>query len=91
MASESQFAAYLGASHPAFIADEFPVKISESSYSPDNAAGGRVRLSGLRGAVHLTGRECVIRGAHPANPMRGIVRLADRSEVSVKRENCLII
>ena len=52
------------------------------------AAGSRVRLIGLRGAAHLNGREGVVHGADPANSERVIVRLADASDVSVKRENC---
>jgi len=51
--------------------------------------GSRVRLTGLRGAAHLNGREGVIRCADPANSARVIVHFADGSEVSVKRENCL--
>jgi len=51
--------------------------------------GSRIRLTGLRGAAHLNGREGVIRGADPANSARVIVHFADGSEVSVKRHNCL--
>jgi len=45
----------------------------------------------LRGAVHLNGREGVVRGADLANSTRVVVRFADGSEVSVKPENCVIL
>jgi hypothetical protein len=40
-----------------------------------------VRLTGLRGAAQLNGREGVIRGVDPANAERKLVRFVDGSEV----------
>jgi len=54
-------------------------------------ANTRVRLVGLQGAAHLNGREGAAAGADPANAARRIVRFADGTQVSVKRENCLIM
>ena len=44
-------------------------------------------LTGLRGAVHLNGREGVIRGQDPANPERWTARLDDGTRVSEKAAN----
>ena len=46
-----------------------------------------VRLTGLRGAAHLNGREGVIRGEDPGNNERWKARLDDRTYVSVRAVN----
>jgi len=46
-----------------------------------------VRLTGLRGAAHLNGREGVIRSIDPANKERWSVRLDNGTCVSVKAGN----
>jgi hypothetical protein len=46
-----------------------------------------VRLTGLRSATHLNGREGVIRGPDPADKKRWTVRLDDGTCVSVKAAN----
>ena len=88
IAAEAGLAAFRGrASHP-------DPTVANNSHAPDVAAGdagARVRLRGLRGAAHLNGREGIVRGEDPANPARVVVRFADGSEVSVKRDNCEIL
>jgi len=46
-----------------------------------------IRLTGLRSAAHLNGREGVIQGADPANDYRWTARLDDGTFVSVRAEN----
>jgi hypothetical protein len=46
-----------------------------------------IRLTGLRSATHLNGREGVIRGPDPADEERWTARLDDRTCVSVKAAN----
>ena len=46
-----------------------------------------IRLTGLRSATHLNGREGVIRGGDPADSERWTARLDDGTCVSVKSEN----
>jgi hypothetical protein len=46
-----------------------------------------IRLTGLRSATHLNGREGVIRGADPADEERWTARLDDGTCVSVKAAN----
>ena len=50
-----------------------------------------IRLTGLCGAVHLNGREGVIRGIDPANHERFKARLEDRTYVSVKAVHFMYI
>ena len=64
----------------AFLASH-PDKAAEFT---TDAAGACVRLTGLRGAAHLNGREAVVRGADPANSARVVVRFQDGSEVKPK-------
>jgi len=46
-----------------------------------------IRLTGLRSATHLNGREGVIRGQDPAEEERWTARLDDGMCVSVKAAN----
>ena len=46
-----------------------------------------IRLTGLRSATHLNGREGVIRGSDPADEERWTARLDDGTCVSVKAAN----
>ena len=46
-----------------------------------------IRLTGLRSATHLNGREGVIRGPDPADEERWTARLDDGTCVSVKAAN----
>jgi len=46
-----------------------------------------IRLTGLRSATHLNGREGVIRGEDPADEERWTARLDDGTCVSVKAAN----
>jgi hypothetical protein len=46
-----------------------------------------VRLTGLRGAVHLNGRQGIIRGQEPGSHDRWKVRLDDNKYISVKAVN----
>eukprot|EP00740_Mantoniella_antarctica_P011267 CAMPEP_0181375574 /NCGR_PEP_ID=MMETSP1106-20121128/16757_1 /TAXON_ID=81844 /ORGANISM="Mantoniella antarctica, Strain SL-175" /LENGTH=91 /DNA_ID=CAMNT_0023493893 /DNA_START=289 /DNA_END=560 /DNA_ORIENTATION=- len=46
-----------------------------------------IRLTGLRSATHLNGREGVIRGGDPADSERWTARLDDGMCVSVKAAN----
>jgi hypothetical protein len=48
-----------------------------------------IRLTGLRSATHLNGREGVIRGQDPADRERLTARLDDGTCVSVKTANIM--
>ena len=82
IAAQTQFAAFL-ASHPS-VAGHF------QKFHVNVVAGSHVQLTGLRAAAHLNGRVGVVRCADP-NSERVVLRFADGSEVSVKRDNCLIL
>jgi hypothetical protein len=48
-----------------------------------------LRLTGLRGAAHLNGALCLLKGGDPSNPERCVVCLVNESgrEISVRHEN----
>jgi|AntAceMinimDraft_5_1070358.scaffolds.fasta_scaffold18456_2 hypothetical protein len=71
-------------------ADDFATEICRrrKDLQKGSAAEQYVRMTGLRGAAHLNGREGAITGEDPNSLGRIIVRLEEGTTISARTQNC---